>query len=96
MQLISCGLVSVGVYKMTAVTARVQKQIAPNGGVKLLGVSCTSAADGNTLTVSDLQVVQGCIGFSTTGVAASYSISTNVITLNNGGALSWYFLVWGY
>ena len=81
---------------MTAVTARVQKQITPNAGVKMVGVTCTSAADADTLTVTDLSIIQGCIGFSTTGVAASYSIATNVITLNNGGALNWVFLVWGY
>jgi hypothetical protein len=81
---------------MAAVSARVQKQISPNAGVKVLFVSCTSAADADTLTVSELQKVEGCFGFSTTGVAASYSFTTNVITLNNGGALNWTFLVWGY
>lgn len=80
---------------MAAITVT-NKQAIPNGGCRMNLVTGTSAADGDTITVSDLQAITGAIGFSTTGVAASYSISTNVITINNGSTLTWNFIVWGY
>ena len=81
---------------MAELTVETIRQVAPNAGLKMLIAKGTSVADGDILTVVGLLKVEGCIGFSTTGVAASYSTATNVITINNGGALTWNFLVWGY
>jgi hypothetical protein len=81
---------------MAEIISKVVKQVAPNAGLKMVVVNGTTAADGDIITVTGLQTVQGCIGFSTTGVAAAYSTATNVITVNNAGALTWNFLVWGF
>jgi len=81
---------------MAEITLKKTHQVAPNAGLKMVTVSGTTAADGDIITITELQTIQGCIGFSTTGVAAAYSTATNVITVNNAGALTWNFLVWGF
>ena len=72
-------------------------QVAPNSGKKMIWAKVTSAANGDIVTVSDLTVVEGVIGFSTTGVPLTFTITgtTNVITLANGGALVWNLLIMG-
>lgn len=85
---------------MAETTSQVITQITPNAGKKLLIIKAVSAADGGTITVAskDLQKIEGCIGFSTTGIPASYDVNatTGVITINNGSTLTWNFIVWGY
>lgn len=81
--------------KMAAISSTI-KQVAPNAGLRMMTIKGISAADGDTMTVTGLQAIEGCIGFSTTGVAASYSYTSNIITINNGGTLTWNFIVWGY
>jgi predicted membrane GTPase involved in stress response len=81
---------------MAEITLKKINQVAPNAGLKMVAVNGTTAADGDIITVTGIQTIQGCVGFSTTGVAAAYSTATNVITVNNAGALTWNFLVWGY
>ena len=82
-------------YKMAEATGKIQRQIAPNPGVKFVAVKATSTADGDIITVSNLQKIEGAIGFATDGTPGSYSFATNVITLNNGGTKTWNFNVWG-
>ena len=81
---------------MAAITAQFQ-QVTPNAGVKCVAFGGTSAANNDTLAVDGLALVLGCIGHSTTGVPMAYTITggSNVITIVNGGALSWVGLAWG-
>jgi hypothetical protein len=81
-----------------AATTNTITEITPNPGKKMLWVKAVSAADDDTCTISGLDVVQSAMGISTTGVPLSCTItgSSAVITLQNGGALTWNILVVGY
>jgi hypothetical protein len=83
---------------MVEATSKKQIQITPNAGKKMVWAQGISAANGDILTVSDLTVVEYCIGVATDGTAANYSItgSSSIITLLNGGTKTWNFLCVGY
>jgi hypothetical protein len=64
-------------------------------GRQLYFVRGASAVNSDTLTVSSLTTVEGAYLVSTTGVAGTCTFATNVITVTNGGALTWTGLAWG-
>lgn len=64
-------------------------------GRDLYFIRGTSAVNSDTFTVSTLTTVEGAYLVSTTGVAATCTFATNVITVTNGGALTWTGLAWG-
>lgn len=85
---------------MAEVTAKTIQELAPNlPGTqnRLVYVKGTTAATGDTLTVSDLTTVVGAYLSQANGtLPSSISIATNVITINNaGGALTYSGLAWG-
>lgn len=84
---------------MAEVTAKTVQGVAPqsNPGLwrNLVAVNGTSAANNDTLTVTGLAAVQGAFLISTTGVVATMTFATNVITITNGGTLVWSGLAWG-
>lgn len=67
----------------------------PVGWRTLLFVQGTSANNNDTLTVTGLTTVNGAFLVSTTGVVGTMTFATNVITVTNGGALTWSGLAWG-
>lgn len=84
-------------------TSKTIVQITPNSGKKFAHVYGTSAADSDTMTVTGFKTVEGCLlkavagtGTTAQGTVATYTISTNVITLTNGGTAIWSGMVWGY
>lgn len=81
-----------------AATTNTITEMTPNPGKKMFWVKAVSAADGDTCTVTGLDVVENAMGISTTGVplTCTFTGSTAVITLKNGGALTWNILVVGY
>lgn len=83
---------------MAEVTAKSIQELAPNlPGTqnRLVYVTGTSAANNDTITVSDLTTVKGAFLISTTGTAGTMTFATNVITVTNGGTLVWSGLAWG-
>jgi len=66
-----------------------------NSPVQLIYVSGTSAVNNDTITVGNLTTVLGATLVSTTGTAGTLTFATNVITITNGGALSWTGVAWG-
>jgi hypothetical protein len=84
---------------MAEVTTKTIQGIASfpqgNSPIQLVYVSGTSAINNDTITVNNLTTVLGSYLVSTTGVAGTLTFATNVITVTNGGALSWNGLVWG-
>lgn len=64
-------------------------------GYKAYLVYCTSTENSDYLTVSKLSTVKGAVLTATDGTAGTMSISTNVVTVTNGGTKSWSGLVWG-
>jgi hypothetical protein len=65
-------------------------------GVKLYYVKGKAAINSDYITVAGLSSVQGCILTATDGTVGTQTISTNVITVTNAGALYWSGFVWGY
>ena len=65
------------------------------GANKILFIKGTSAVNSDTFTVSGLTTVAGAYLVSSTGVAATCTFATNVITVTNGAALTWTGLCWG-
>lgn len=86
---------------MAEVSSKTVMTTAPAGTIAsgfnrvLLFVSGTSAANGDTLTVTGLATVNGAFLISTTGTAATMTFATNVITITNGSTLVWSGLAWG-
>lgn len=85
---------------MAEVTAKTIQELAPNlpgAQLRLVYVKGTTAATGDTLTVSDLTTVIGAYLSQANGtLPTSVSLATNVITINNaGGALTYSGLAWG-
>jgi hypothetical protein len=83
---------------MAEVTVKSIQELAPNlagAQTRLVYVAGTSAANNDTITVSDLTTVKGAFLISTTGTAATMTFSTNVITVTNGSTLVWSGLAWG-
>jgi hypothetical protein len=85
---------------MAEVTAKTLQELAPNlpgTPVRLVYVKGTTAATGDTLTVSDLTTVIGAYLSQANGtLPTSIGLATNVITINNaGGALTYSGLAWG-
>ena len=64
-------------------------------GKQLYIVKGISNVNNDTLTVTPLTSVQGAYLVSTTGVVGTCTFATNVITVTNGGALTWTGLAWG-
>jgi hypothetical protein len=61
----------------------------------VLFVKGSSAVNNDTLTVTGLTTVLGAFLISSTGVVGTMTFATNVITITNGGALTWSGLAWG-
>lgn len=85
---------------MAEVSAKTIQELAPNlAGAqnRLVFIKGTTAATGDTLTVSDLTTVIGAYLSQANGtVPTSIGLATNVITINNaGGALTYSGLAWG-
>jgi hypothetical protein len=83
---------------MAEFTAKTIQEIAPNFGgtpVRLVFVKGASAVNSDTFTVPNLTTVLGAFLISTTGTAGTMTFATNVITVTNGGALTWTGLAWG-
>ncbi len=83
---------------MAEFTAKGIQELAPNlagAQTRLIYVSGASAVNSDTLTVTDLTTVRGAVLMSTTGVVGAMTFATNVITVTNGGALTWTGLAWG-
>jgi len=85
---------------MAEVTAKTVQELAPNlagSQVRLVYIKGTTAATGDTLTVSDLTTVVGAYLSQANGtLPTSIGLATNVITINNaGGALTYSGLAWG-
>lgn len=85
---------------MAEVTAKTIIEMAPNlagSQTRLVHIKGTTAATGDTLTVSNLTTVVGCYLSQANGtLPTSVGLSTNVITINNaGGALTYSGLAWG-
>lgn len=83
---------------MAEVTSKVIQELAPNlpgSQVRLVYVNGVSAANNDTLTVSDLTTVRGAFLISTTGTVITMTFATNVITLTNGGTLTVHGLAFG-
>jgi hypothetical protein len=83
---------------MAEVTAKTIQELAPNlpgTPVRLVYVKGTSAANNDTLTVSDLTTVIGAFLISSTGTVITMTFATNVITLTNGSTSVVSGLVWG-
>jgi hypothetical protein len=67
----------------------------PGAGIEMAYVTGASAVNSDTFTVSGLTTVKGAFLISTTGVVGTMTFATNVITVTNGGALTWTGLAWG-
>lgn len=85
---------------MAEVTSKTIQELAPNlpgSSVRLVYIKGTTAATGDTLTVSDLTTVVGAYLAQANGtLPTSIGLATNVITINNGGgALTYSGLAWG-
>lgn len=83
---------------MAEVTVKTIQELAPNLAgtpVRLIYVKGTTAANSDTLTVSNLTTVLGAFLISSTGTAATMTFATNVITITNGSTLVWSGLAWG-
>lgn len=83
---------------MAEVTSKIIADAGPNlpgQTKKLIYVEGASAVNNDTLTVTNLTTVRGAYLVSTTGTAGTLTFSTNVITITNGGALTWTGLAWG-
>jgi len=80
---------------MAEFTSKSIQMAAPVGNKKVVFVKGVSAVNSDTLTVSGLSSVEGAYLVSTTGVAGTLTFATNVITVTNGGALTWSGLAWG-
>lgn len=84
---------------MAEFTAKTIQGLAPNvegtQAARLVYVAGTSAANNDTLTVSNLTTVRGAFLISTTGTAGTMTFATNVITVTNGGTLVFSGLAWG-
>lgn len=85
---------------MAEVTSKTIQELAPNlpgSQLRLVYVKGTTAATGDTITVSDLTTVVGAYLSQANGtLPTSIGLSTNVITINNaGGALTYSGLAWG-
>jgi hypothetical protein len=83
---------------MAEVTSKVIQELAPNvpnPNRRLVFVRGVSAANNDTLTVSDLSTVEGASLISTTGTVITMTFATNVITLTNGSTLTVTGLAWG-
>lgn len=52
-------------------------------------------ANSDTLTVAPLTTVKGAFLISSTGTVGTMTFSGNVITVTNGGGLTWSGLAWG-
>ena len=63
-------------------------------GRQLYFVRGISAVNSDTFT-TPLTTVEGAYLVSTTGTAGTCTFATNVITVTNGGALTWTGLAWG-
>lgn len=84
---------------MAEVQNKTVNPIAPLGPAGLatvvLFVKGLSAVNSDTLTVTGLTTVLGAYLVSSTGVVGTLTFATNVITITNGGALTWSGLAWG-
>lgn len=84
---------------MAEVLTKTVNPIIPLGNPGLstvvLFVKGTSQVNNDTLTVTGLATVLGAFLISSTGVVATMTFATNVITITNGGTLVWSGLVWG-
>lgn len=83
---------------MAEFTAKTIQELAPNVGgtpTRLVYVAGLSGVNNDTLTVPNLSTVKGAFLISSTGVVGTMTFATNVITVTNGGALTWSGLVWG-
>lgn len=83
---------------MAEVTTKGIQELAPNlagSQTRLIYVTGISAANNDTITVSDLTTVRGAFLISTTGTAGTMTFATNVITITNGSTLTWSGLAWG-
>ena len=83
---------------MAEVTSKAIQEIAPTIGgtpIRLIYITGVSAANSDTITVSDLTTVRGAYLISTTGTVGTLTFSTNVITITNGSTLTWSGLAWG-
>ena len=83
---------------MAEVTVKVIQDLAPNlpgVNVRLIYVKGVSAANNDTITVTNLTTVIGASLISSTGTVLTMTFATNVITLTNGGTLTVSGLAWG-
>ena len=84
---------------MAEVQNKTVNPIAPLGPAGLatvvLFVKGLSGVNNDTITVTGLTTVLGAFLISSTGVVATMTFATNIITITNGGALTWSGLAWG-
>lgn len=81
---------------MAEVTSKtIEGNSPPQAAVKIFYVTGTSAANNDTLTISQLTTVRGAFLISTTGTVITMTFATNVITLTNGSTLVVSGLAWG-
>ncbi len=80
---------------MPEVTSKIITKTVPQLGKDVVYVEGVSAVNNDTITVTGLTTVRGATLVSTTGVAGTLTFATNVITITNGGALTWSGLAWG-
>lgn len=83
---------------MAEITLKIIQELAPNlAGVqnRLVYVAGTTAANNDTITVSDLTTVKGAFLISSTGTVATMTFATNIITITNASTLVWSGLAWG-
>lgn len=65
-------------------------------GKKLFYVEGTSAINDDFITIGeDMTTVKGAYLVASDGTVGDLTFATNVVTLTNGGALTWSGLVWG-
>jgi len=81
---------------MPEFTGKIIQELAPNlVGVRLVYISGNSALINDTFTIPNLTIVIGAYIISSPGSVGALTFSTNIITVTNGGALSWSGLAWG-
>jgi hypothetical protein len=83
---------------MAEVTAKTIMGIAPLGNPGLWRTVVFiqgTGANNDVLTVTGLTTVQGAYLVSSGGTVGTLTFATNVITITNGGGLTWSGLAWG-